>query len=414
MWVAQGVIISDWSARDERNRNRFVGIFWAGYQFSTVAGPFVAYFLVSLQKDPAKWFFGTFAAVGLISTLVFSMLLCKPCRLRPQCCCSRPQNESTDSRKASATRTRSCGQRARYHISRTFKLLFSRNGGLLSIASFFGGNLLCFSNGEFFCLARDTPCDRFDNLTSCQANNCTWFTTTTGNTSSVGSVPMLSNWRQSTNFLTATVAPHAETSWCAHEESVVSLALMAFGIGDVITALLLSWVTQERNTAPEPPPKKHLVHSSIQQGSLAETKKHRRRVIVVALGCCGYAVALTLMLLMKSPATFAAIHLPNLLDLTWVVYVASALCGVADACINTQIYEALGALHRNEDSPQLFTIYCGTRGLGGVFGFGFPLIVSILQSRVPIYVQFGLCAAAFGSFCLLQRRKAHCDDGDEN
>ena len=86
--------------------------------------------------------------------------------------------------------------------------------------------LRSFSNGEFFCLARDTPCDRFDNLTSCQANNCTWFTTTTGNTSSVGSVPMLSNWRQSTNFLTATVAPHAETSWCAHEESVVSLALM--------------------------------------------------------------------------------------------------------------------------------------------------------------------------------------------
>lgn len=138
MWVAQGVVISEWSAHDEANRGRFVSIFWAGYQFSAVAGPFAAFYIIAVPTDAAKWFFGTFTVVSLCSTAVFLTLKCAACKLPPR----KGRSQSSFLMNQAQNKTLTCFQRSMHHLKHSCQLLVTRNAGLLSLASFFGGNLL--------------------------------------------------------------------------------------------------------------------------------------------------------------------------------------------------------------------------------------------------------------------------------
>ena len=186
---------------------------------------------------------------------------------------------------------------------------------------------------------------------------------------------------------------------CHKDTSVISLAFMVWGAGDLVASLALGLYSDG--------------------GENGVTMAQRRRV-VVTVGATAYIAALGLMWWMTgwtSDAKPVFNPFPQPADetggrhaadstLSWAVYLAALLFGVADAAWATQMFAAIAAIAPDE-ARLTFLIYFGWRQLGAIVGFAIPLLLPIEDNPLaPLIIQLVLVLVAWVCFVTVEPASA--------
>jgi hypothetical protein len=180
LWVGQGAALTRWSTGATRGKN--AGIFWGGYQLSSVLGPMTSYVVLTDVPEAQKvtLLFSVMTAVSVVATGTFALCYC-PCvrivfrnHLRPAAATAAGgDNEGedgagsalpatpTETPPATPPATRSCISRICQPVLRGLELCRTREIALMLMPCLFTGVEAAFSSGEYFKLVGLLPCNEF-------------------------------------------------------------------------------------------------------------------------------------------------------------------------------------------------------------------------------------------------------------
>ena len=174
---------------------------------------------------------------------------------------------------------------------------------------------------------------------------------------------------------------------CSKDVSIISLAFIAFGVGDVVGSYGL--------------------------GALSDSCSGRRRAgvcrkLIVTFGSACYALALGLTFYMKRLAQTGDVvypqfpgWLPGAQSTSWLSYLVAVLYGLTDAAYQTQVYATLGLLYPKEGRV-MFMLFQIFQQLGGIAGFALPLVLDLSASDVPLAIQLFLVLLSWSTFCFVR------------